>query len=153
MKAHPDRLAALLGPWAVGDGPLYELLAGAIEAAMDRGELAGGTVLPTERELARRLAVSRTTVVAAYGELKAGGRVGSRQGRGTWVAGPPAPPQSSERPFSAELYGGILGPQPGIIELTDDCPPAAPMITEALSRISPEELARDVTAAGTGYLP
>ena len=153
MKVNPDRLATYLGPWAAGQGPLYERLANAIEGAMDRGELAAGTMLPTERDLAGRLAVSRTTVVSAYGELKEAGRLESRQGRGTWVAGPPAAPPSSERPFSAELYGGILGPQPGIIELTAACPPAPPLIAEVMAQVSPEELARDVTGAGTGYLP
>jgi DNA-binding transcriptional MocR family regulator len=151
MKVHADRLATLLGSWTAGTGPLYERLARAIGAAMDRGELTAGTTLPTERELGRRLAVSRTTVVGAYGELKDAGRLESRQGRGTWVAGPAAAPPSSERPFSAELYGGLLGVQPGIIELTAACPPPISMVTRALSEMDGADLVRDV--AGAGYLP
>src|SRR5690606_22015955 len=53
------------------------------------GELAPGTPLPTERGLAGRIGVSRATVAGAYRLLKAAGRVESRQGRGTWVAGAP----------------------------------------------------------------
>ena len=150
MKVHPDRLATLLGSWAAGSGPLYGRLARAIGAAMDRGELPPGTVLPTERDLAGRLAVSRTTVVGAYGELKDEGRLESRQGRGTWVPGRSERP-SSERPFSAELYGGILGQQPGMIELSAACPPPPSLVKRVLSEMSGADLARDVT--GPGYLP
>lgn len=151
MKVHPDRLATLVGPWAAGAGPLYDRLARAIGAAMDRGELGPGTMLPTERELGRRLAVSRTTVVAAYAALKDAGRLESRQGRGTWVAGRAEAPPPSERPFSAELYGGLLAAQPGIIELSAACPPPPPMVAEVLQGMPGSELVRDVT--GAGYLP
>ena len=151
MKVQPDRLATLLGSWAAGTGPLYGRLARGVEGAMDRGELPPGTMLPTERDLARRLAVSRTTVVTAYGELKDAGRLESRQGRGTWVAGPAGAPPPSERPFSAELYSSILGPQPGIIELTAACPPAPSMVARVLSETSGADIVRDI--GGTGYLP
>lgn len=153
MKVSPDRLAALLGSWAAGTGPLYERLAAAIRDAIERGELPPGSVLPTERDLAARLALSRTTVVSAYGELKGGdGRLESRQGRGTWVTGPPAPRQPAERPFSAELYGGLIGASPaGVIELTAACPPPTSLVTRALAEMSGADLVRDV--AGAGYLP
>jgi DNA-binding transcriptional MocR family regulator len=151
MKVQPDRLASLLGSWAAGSGPLYERLARAVGAAMDRGELPPGTMLPTERDLARRLAVSRTTVVGAYGELKDTGRLESRQGRGTWVAGRTQAPPSSERPFSAELYSSLLGGQPGIIELTAACPPPTSLVTRVVAEMDGADLVRDV--AGAGYLP
>ena len=66
-------------------------------------------MLPTERDLAGRVAVSRTTVVSANGELKQAGRLESRQFPGTWVAGPPAAPPSSERPFSASSTAASSG--------------------------------------------
>ena len=102
MKVTPDRLSTFLGPWSVGTGPLYDRLARALAAAIDRGELGVGDVLPTERDLARRLELSRTTVVGAYGELKEAGRLDSRQGRGTWVCASNAPPPASgpSRPSS-----------------------------------------------------
>jgi DNA-binding transcriptional MocR family regulator len=151
MKVQPDRLATLLGSWAAGPGPLYERLTRGLEGAMDRGDLPPGAMLPTERDLARRLAVSRTTVVTAYGALKDAGRLESRQGRGTWVAGVPEPAPPAERPFSAELYGSIMGSQPGIIELTAACPPAPPMVARALEEVTGAEIVRDI--GGTGYLP
>lgn len=151
MKTTPDRLAELLGPWSAAAGPLHERLATALLAAVDRGELPSRAVLPTERDLARRLQVSRTTVVAAYGDLKAAGRLESRQGRGTWVAGAAPLPAGGERAFSAELYGGLMGSSEGLIELTAACPPPTPLVTEVLGALGPEALTAEVH--GTGYQP
>src|SRR5262245_40946843 len=54
--------------------------------AINRGELASGEQLPSSRELAHRLAVSRTTVTAAYDRMHAEGLLDSRQGVGVFVA-------------------------------------------------------------------
>jgi DNA-binding transcriptional MocR family regulator len=69
-----------------GPGTLHGKLAGGIRRAIDQGDLALGTRLPSERELARQLALSRSTVVAAYDALRAKGILVSRQGSGTVVA-------------------------------------------------------------------
>jgi GntR family transcriptional regulator / MocR family aminotransferase len=53
--------------------------------------LPAGTVLPSSRELAARLSVSRATVVAAYERLAAHGLIRSRAGIGTIVIGKPSP--------------------------------------------------------------
>lgn len=50
--------------------------------------LAPGAAVPTERELAERLATSRTTVRQAIAELVIDGRLERTQGRGTFVAQP-----------------------------------------------------------------
>jgi DNA-binding transcriptional MocR family regulator len=151
MKVDAARLATLIGAWSAGEGPLYARLARALEAAVARRELPAGDLLPTERELARRLSVSRTTVVGAYGLLKESGLLGSRQGRGTWVAGPPEARPAPERAFSAELYAGMLGGGSGLIELTSACPPATALVGEVMAELSPAGLAADL--AGPGYLP
>lgn len=151
VKIDPMRLATLIGTWGAGTGPLYERLARAIEAAIDRGELAPGTVLPTERALAAGAAVSRTTVVGAYRVLKDAGRLESRQGRGTWVAGPSEERPHPERAFSAELYAGLLGGPTDLIELTAACPPATSLVATVLQEIPTDRLADAVQ--GTGYLP
>src|SRR5690349_19515974 len=83
----PSALVGALGKWTVGDGPVYRRLARALEAAIDRGELGPGTRLPSERALSTALALSRTTVVSAYEELRAAERVESRRGSGTRVRG------------------------------------------------------------------
>lgn len=82
------RLAEILAPAIGGDGPLYREFAEALKRAIDRGEIPLGTVLPPERALAKALAVSRSTVVAAYDRLKVEGWIESRQGSGTWVRRP-----------------------------------------------------------------
>ncbi|WP_007025960.1 GntR family transcriptional regulator, partial [Saccharomonospora iraqiensis] len=70
---HGAALAVLLGDWSSGEGPLYRKLADALGRAADEGALAVGQRLPSERELARSLAVSRATVVAAYEDLRGRG--------------------------------------------------------------------------------
>jgi 2-aminoadipate transaminase len=66
---------------------LYLQLTEALASAVAGGELALGERLPSERELAGTLGVSRTTVVAAYRELEARGLVRGHVGRGTFVVG------------------------------------------------------------------
>jgi len=58
-----------------------------IRAAIIDGRLAAGVRLPTTRELALTLGVSRNTVVAAYEHLASEGYLLSRQRAGTFVAG------------------------------------------------------------------
>lgn len=79
------RFSEILGRWSEGDGPLYQRLAEAIGAAIERGDLPGGTRLPAQRVLAKMLRVSRTTVVLAYGALLEDERLESREGSGTRV--------------------------------------------------------------------
>lgn len=66
--------------------PLFEQIAEAFRERILGGLLLEGTPLPPERDLAKRLGVNRSTVVRAYGELKADGFVEAKVGRGTVVA-------------------------------------------------------------------
>ena len=76
---------AALGSWSEDTGPVYRRLAGAIRSAIERGEIPAGSRLPSERQLAQRLALSRTTVVSAYEVLRNEQWIESRQGSGTRV--------------------------------------------------------------------
>jgi DNA-binding transcriptional MocR family regulator len=77
----------LLEGWrADGAGSLARRLAQAMRSRVASGLAPAGTLLPAERALAAVLGVSRSTVVAALDELRAGGFVESRQGSGTRVA-------------------------------------------------------------------
>ena len=62
-------------------GEIYRQIRGAVVA----GRLRPGDPLPPSRELARRLSVSRTTVMMAYDRLNGEGFVTSRVGAGTFV--------------------------------------------------------------------
>ncbi len=69
---------------------LYLQLAELLAWRMGTGELPPGARLPSERDLARQLAISRTTVVSAYRELESRGLVRGHVGRGTFVCAVPA---------------------------------------------------------------
>jgi DNA-binding transcriptional MocR family regulator len=79
-------LVSHLGAWSTGKGALQRKLAYALIQAIRRGALQPGIRLPSERELANALTISRTTVVAAYDALREGGWAESRTGSGTWVS-------------------------------------------------------------------
>jgi 2-aminoadipate transaminase len=66
--------------------PLYVQLAQDIQRRIRSGALPAGARLPTVRELARQLGVTRLTIHSAYSELQAGGWVEATVGRGTFVA-------------------------------------------------------------------
>jgi DNA-binding transcriptional MocR family regulator len=86
------QVARLLGRWNAPSGhrhqPGYAALADAIRGLLADGRLPLGVRLPAERELAEALAVSRTTVSAAYRELRESGHLTSRRGAGSWTALP-----------------------------------------------------------------
>lgn len=81
------RTATVLGSWR-RPGPAHAALSDALRRAVLAGSLPLATRLPAERELATALAVSRTTVTAAYDTLRAEGFLLSRQGAGTVTALP-----------------------------------------------------------------
>lgn len=69
---------------------LYQHVADQLRALIDTGEYAVGDRLPTERELAVRLGVSRPTVREALIALEVNGRVRIRVGSGIYVLAPPS---------------------------------------------------------------
>ncbi|GAA4901218.1 GntR family transcriptional regulator [Tessaracoccus lubricantis] len=70
------------------DRPLYEQIAGPIEAAILSGELAAGARIEDEVSMAQRLDVARPTARRALQELVAKGLLTRRRGVGTRVAPP-----------------------------------------------------------------
>lgn len=66
--------------------PLYQQIAEQIRVQIGAGRLPAGTQLPTVRQLAGMLGVTRVTAQNAYSELQAGGWVESTVGRGTFVS-------------------------------------------------------------------
>lgn len=67
------------------DEPLWEQLVRQLEHAIRSGDHARDAALPSSRELARALGVSRNTVLTAYEELKARGAIAGSQGAGMRV--------------------------------------------------------------------
>ena len=68
------------------DGSLVEAATEAISSQILHGRLAAGDRLPTERELAEQLGVSRTVLREALSSLEALGLLETRGTRGRWVA-------------------------------------------------------------------
>jgi len=78
-------LSRLLGHWR-GEGKsdaAYRLLARALQLLIMDGRVGLGVRLPGERELAQALGVSRTTLTAAYGQLRENGYLLSQRGSGS----------------------------------------------------------------------
>lgn len=116
-------LVALLGDWSSGDGSLYVRLADAIVACAARGDLAPGTRLPAERDLAKGISVSRGTVMAAYERLRSLGWAESRRGSGTWIREDarrplaPVPQSGADAQRYKSLSSRLLAPTPEVVDL------------------------------------
>jgi GntR family transcriptional regulator/MocR family aminotransferase len=115
-----------LGDLDRGQPRVGEQLICALRDAIEQGRLPAGTRLPSTRDLAADLRVSRGLVVGAYERLVAEGRLAARRGSGTtvtaqvdpaaanrWDADPPAgPPQPHGTPEVA-----IMPLRPGVPDL------------------------------------
>src|SRR6478672_387140 len=85
--AEPQHL--LFGDQAIhlpGGGPLYLQLKRFIEDAVSGGQIRAGDALPSERDLAQKVDVSRVTVRKAVQHLVRDGVLVQRHGSGTYVA-------------------------------------------------------------------
>ncbi|MCP2328003.1 DNA-binding transcriptional MocR family regulator [Hamadaea flava] len=124
------QLARLLGEWhalpARRRSPDYLALAGAVRGLLTDGRLALGVRLPAERELAEALGISRTTISAAYRELRDSGHLASRRGSGSWTTLP-----EGMRVGASGLWGPAPQAEAGIIDLSCAAPSAPPELVEA----------------------
>ena len=85
------------------DQPLYQQIMETLRREIADGTLPAGSRLPSSRQLARDLRVSRITVVTAYAELEAEGVIESRAGSGTFVLPPWEPPRPARGDGKAAL--------------------------------------------------
>lgn len=79
------RLSNLVGEFP---SPAFSGLAARLASVIADGMLPVGQRLPSERDLASALGLSRTTVTRAYGTLREAGYAVARQGAGTWTQVP-----------------------------------------------------------------
>jgi DNA-binding transcriptional MocR family regulator len=143
------QLGRLLGDWRVTRGPggirlpEYGALAGTVRGLLRDGRLALGVRLPAERELADSLIVSRTTITAAYRELRGSGHLVSRRGAGSWTALP-----EGQRIATSGVWGPVDDPE--VLDLGT----AALSAPEQLAVAAQEALAElGPYARGPGYAP
>jgi DNA-binding transcriptional MocR family regulator len=100
-----------------GPGPAYAALADRIRLLVLDGRLALGTRLPAERELASHLGLSRTTVSAAYADLRESGYLDSVRGSGSVVRLPsrgPATPYPTAGPDLLDFSKATLPAVPAV---------------------------------------
>jgi DNA-binding transcriptional MocR family regulator len=149
----PDQLARLLGDALSGPGALYRRLATALASAVSGGLLVAGDRLPSERDLARAMHLSRATVVAAYDELRGRGVVESRQGSGTRIAAPAdrepaAVTRRLQRGLATAAVRRFDGAPEGLISMRHALEPGDPRIASALADVVEEDLPTLLDEAG-----
>lgn len=116
-------LAALVHGWRESaNGPAYSALADRVRLLILDGRIALGVRLPAERELATHLGVSRTTVTAAYGELRDLGYLDSVRGSGS----------VSRLPYQSR--GPVDPVNSDYLDFSKATMPAIPAIAEAAQR-------------------
>ncbi|MGH9066618.1 MAG: FadR/GntR family transcriptional regulator [Acidimicrobiales bacterium] len=115
---------------SASDGTVVEL----IQAHISQAPAAPDGRLPTERELAEQLGLTRTAVRRGLASLEAEGRISREVGRGTFLRWYPAGVSSRfDQGFDGELGGsfdGPQGPRPG--PRPDDVGPADVMAVRRL---------------------
>jgi DNA-binding transcriptional MocR family regulator len=109
-----------LPPRGQRSGPIYQAIADAVSREIEAGRLKPGSRLPTQRELARQLGVTLTTVTRAYVEAQRRGLLSGEVGRGTFV-----------RPSALE----IDGPEPGVLDLAVNALMPLPYMEELADRL------------------
>lgn len=119
-------LASALGSWrGISSAPAYAALADRIRLLVLDGRLALGARLPAERELAAQLSLSRTTISAAYAELRDSGYLESLRGSGSIV----------RLPFRGAAPLEAIAPA-HLLDFSKATLPAVPAVAAAAERAS-----------------
>ena len=135
-------LARALTGWSGGSGALHRQLSDALRSLIELGEIPAGARLPSERQLAGALSVSRTTVISAYEALKAEAQLESRQGSGTRV-------RSNSLNGLSERDSGLIGagrlrgyytPVAATIDLSTAAMPGLPLSAEIATSLNYDEV-------------
>jgi DNA-binding GntR family transcriptional regulator len=111
---------------------LRHSLARELRARIQAGEWAPGDQLPSEPELARLQAVSRSSMRAAIAMLEEEGYVRRRRGSGTYVTHRPAPPNDLGRNIGVSSLIASAGAEPGTVEEDAAEVPAPEAVADAL---------------------
>lgn len=146
-------LARRLGPESpTATGPAYRVLANRIRGAVLDGRLAVTSGLPSERDLAGGLQISRTTVAAAYSLLRDEGWLDSRRGSGSRLRLPQAGASTgtSVGLGPAGLFG-YPGSTADEIDLSVASLPAPDGLLEQMALLAVADL--PAYLAGGGYAP
>ena len=141
----------VLGRWRARQGPLAARLTAAIRDAIAAGDLWWGRRLPAERALAVTLALSRSTVVGAYDQLRSEGWLESRRGSGTFVsAAATAGAASHSSATTNAIFSRMIAPAGPVVDLSMASPAGDQDVAQA-ARAAAQDLDRFTTSPG--YFP
>lgn len=112
---------------------LRHQLADELRGQIHAGDWTPGDKLPSEPELARRRAVSRSSVRAAIAMLEEEGFVHRRHGSGTYVTHRPALLNDLRRNFGVSSLIASTGLEPGTIDEVYGLVAASPAVATALA--------------------
>lgn len=93
--------------------PRYIRLADMLATAIQTGEIAPGTKLPTHRAFAEQFNVALATATRVYGELERKGMIVGEAGRGTFVRDPGLPPSLGLRQTDNDGSTDLVFNMPG----------------------------------------
>ena len=140
MRIGGRSLAALLPDLHSQRGPVYAALCDSVTALILDGRIGVETRLPSERELATALQISRATVTAAYDALRTAGFLVSRTGSGSFATVPSGSrPRTSLARWSSQseaedvidLSCATLSAPPGVLQsVVVDAAAALPLYAE-----------------------
>jgi DNA-binding FadR family transcriptional regulator len=136
----------------------YEAVAAELEVAIRAGHFAVGDKLPSERQLAARLGVSRPTIRVALSQLESRGLVETRSGSGTFVIAHEREPDAQDAPGDdspAEVMEARICLEVAVVRLAARRAPAdrdgleqVRVAVEALERVAdPSEVAVEIDVA------
>jgi DNA-binding transcriptional MocR family regulator len=141
-----DLLARELGNWrtSTASGPAYQGLADGLRLLIVDGRLPVGAQLPSERALSEALRVSRTTVTAAYAQMREDGYLNGRRGARSTTALPltEGRPTAVPAPATVNLAAATLAAPAGV---------AARAFAEAAEQVTP--YLHDIGIELTGVTP
>jgi DNA-binding transcriptional MocR family regulator len=137
----PRRLVELIGTF--DRTPAYVGLADALTVLIGDGRIALDVRLPSERDLAAALGVSRTTVTRAYALIVESGFAVATRGAGTFTRVPGGRSRASDQALTP-------APDESLIDLTCAAATAPPGIAEAYAAAAAELPAY---LGGHGYFP
>lgn len=154
MTSGPERVDVFVELDESDDVPLYRQLYEGVREAILTGRIAPGTRIPSTRDLADDLEISRTTVLTAVNRLAAEGFLETKVGSGTRVSRDVRPLGDTSRPADAAVatdgaaparlgergrrLAGLLSPTPDRREKPTPFQPGIP----ALDRFPTEDWAR-----------
>jgi GntR family transcriptional regulator len=111
-----DPIAVIRRTMAEDSGPLAFRLRRAFSQAIDAGTMTPGKALPAERDLARDLGVSRSTLRSCLAELAAENRIETRRGVGTVVTGEVRKALARLSGFTEDMRARGLEPSSRVLE-------------------------------------